>query len=401
MNRPTLLPPNTSHINFRLQSRHRHRLTVTVASYSSSSTDEEPEHLPYPATKLIVAQYWHCSRDPPYWGYLIVGTFYDQHNNIVWSTEIFAFQPDPRRRQDTQSVASSEPDVDSASNDDLNDRFARSLNLAHSTHRPRDQAYAPRYPHHHQPHGQHIWNPALAGPVPGHWLNMSNPVNGHDMDPRRPLFSPNNGAPMPRYGEAYIPPTGGYGNYYQYPYAASYGPPAPHPGSTAYMWPNPQHAGGYNTYPLQPGGQASYGARAAQGLPTLDPRNPAAHLGNSMGGTGCEPGYNYFFPAAHTKIHVFRTSTPPWQLPANARVPFAAFHVPVNTTLTEVLKGFGALNPNPKKNKCFEIVQAGNGKWYKGLCFAGDDKDMMKKSIADIGWDAGRTGLPGQKPVVC
>ncbi|GJC99969.1 hypothetical protein ColKHC_08795 [Colletotrichum higginsianum] len=230
---------------------------------------------------------------------------------------------------------------------------------------------------------------------------MSNPVNGHDMDPRRPLFSPNNGVPMPRYGEAYIPPAGGYGNYYQYPYAASYGPPAPYPGSTAYMWPNPQHAGGYNTYPLQPGGQASYGARAAQGLPTLDPRNPAAHLGNSTGGTGCEPGYNYFFPAAHTKIHVFRTSTPPWQLPANARVPFAAFHVPVNTTLAEVLKGFGALNPNPKKNKCFEIVQAGNGKWYKGLCFAGDDKDMMKKSIADIGWDAGRTGLPGQKPVVC
>ncbi|GKT50574.1 uncharacterized protein ColSpa_10755 [Colletotrichum spaethianum] len=246
---------------------------------------------------------------------------------------------------------------------------------------------------------------------------MSNPVNGHDMDPRRPLFSPTNGVPIPRYGDAYIPHAGwagayggapGYGNYYycqpgpypypSYPAAAA---PVPYPGSTAYTWPHAQQPGGYSTYPLQPGGQAAYGARTAQGHPALDPRNPAAQLSNSTGGTGCEPGYNYFFPAAHTKIHVFRTAQPPWQLPANARVPFAAFHVPVNTTLAEVLKGFGASNPNPKKNKCFEIVQAGNGKWYKGLCFAGDDKDMMKKAVADIGWDAGRTGLPGQKPVVC
>ncbi|GKT90071.1 hypothetical protein Ct61P_07921 [Colletotrichum tofieldiae] len=189
---------------------------------------------------------------------------------------------------------------------------------------------------------------------------MSNPVNGHDMDPRRPLFSPTNGVPIPRYGEAYIPHAGwagayggatGYGNYCHY---------------QASPYPYPPYAAA-----APPGGQAAYGARTAQGLPALDPRNPAAQLSNSTGGTGCEPGYNYFFPAAHTKIHVFRTTQPPWQLPANARVPFAAFHVPVNTTLAEVLKGFGASNPNPKKNKCFEIVQAGNGKWYKGCASPG------------------------------
>ncbi|KAK1980881.1 hypothetical protein LZ30DRAFT_782424 [Colletotrichum cereale] len=250
---------------------------------------------------------------------------------------------------------------------------------------------------------------------------MSNPITGHDADARRPFFSPTNGMPIPRYGDAYIPHGGwtgayggggapGYGNYYPYqpsPYPYQYpshpaaaAAPVPYPGSTAYAWPHAQ-PGGYATYPLQPGGQAAQGARAAQGLPALDPRNPAAQLSNSTGGTGCEPGYNYFFPAAHTKIHVFRTAQPPWQLPANARVPFAAFHVPVGTTLAELLRGFGASNPNPKKNKCFEIVQAGNGRWYKGLCFAGDDKDMMKKCVAEVGWDAGRTGLPGQKPVVC
>ncbi|KAJ0296224.1 hypothetical protein COL516b_011877 [Colletotrichum fioriniae] len=79
-----------------------HILAVTVASHQSPVEEEEPEYLPYPVIKLIVAQYWHCSRDPPFWGYLIVGTFYDQHNNIVWSTEIFAFQRDTRgdRRHD-------------------------------------------------------------------------------------------------------------------------------------------------------------------------------------------------------------------------------------------------------------------------------------------------------------
>ncbi|EXF73973.1 hypothetical protein CFIO01_05799 [Colletotrichum fioriniae PJ7] len=238
---------------------------------------------------------------------------------------------------------------------------------------------------------------------------MSNPVNGPDMEGRRPPWGPQ-GMPLPRWGEPYIPHTGygtpapaPYGTYY-YPATTSY---QPYPGSAAYAWPGSgiQQQGSYypqpGTYPLQPGGQATYTPRTATTLPTLDPRNPAAHLSNSTGGTGCEPGYNYFFPAAHTKIHVFRTSTPPWQLPLNARIQFSAFHVPVNTTLAEVLKGFGATNPNPKKNKCFEIVQAGNGRWYKGLCFSGDDKEMMKKSVKEVGWDGERSGVPGGKPVVC
>ncbi|WYZ43133.1 hypothetical protein EsH8_VI_000832 [Colletotrichum jinshuiense] len=244
---------------------------------------------------------------------------------------------------------------------------------------------------------------------------MSNPMNGPDADPRRPPWGPNTGMQLPRYGEAYIPHPGwaqpggayaAYGNYCYYPSPSyfSYPATAPYPGSTAYAWPGaqqPQPAGGYASYPLQPGGQSAWAARTAQGRPALDPRSPAAQLSNSTGGTGCEPGYNYFFPAAHTKVHVFRTSTPPWQLPANARVQFSAFHVPVGTTLAEVLRGFGATNPAPKKNKCFEIVQAGNGRWYKGLCFSGDDKDMMKKTVAEVGWDATRTGQPGGKPVVC
>ncbi|KAM0327010.1 hypothetical protein ACHAQA_006133 [Verticillium albo-atrum] len=157
----------------------------------------------------------------------------------------------------------------------------------------------------------------------------------------------------------------------------------------------------YSTYPYQPNGANNVFGRTAEGLPALHPSMPAANLANSTGGVGCEPGYNYFFSAAHTKIHVFKTPTPPWQLPPNTGVEFHASHVPVTTTLAEILKGFGASGPTPKKNRCFEISQAGNGKWYKGLSFGGDEKDMMKKAIKDIGWDETRNGQPGGKPVVC
>ncbi|KAF6805802.1 hypothetical protein CSOJ01_09231 [Colletotrichum sojae] len=388
-------PPRTA-----LPRRRDCPIISSLPASSSPGDDEtaESDYLPYPANKLIIGQYYYCSRESPcWWGWLIVGTFYDERNNPVWSTQIFALQRDTRG--DSDSEAESE---ESDSSSDLAEQFTN-LNLS------QNNTFTASSRH---------WNPALAGPVPGHWISqydpslgnwMSNPLNGPDADPRRPPWGPSTGMQVPRYGEAYIPHAGfssaqpygnvaypqGGGGYYSYPY-----PAAPYPGSGAYTWPHANFAP-QTTYPLQPSGHAQSFARTAQSLPQLDPRNPAAQLSNSTGGTGCEPGYNYFFPAAHTKIHVFRTSTPPWQLPANARIQFSAFHVPVNTTLSEILKGFGATNETPKKNKCFEIVQAGNGKWYKGLCFSGDDKDMMKKSISEVGWDATRTGQPGGKPVVC
>lgn len=143
------------------------------------------------------------------------------------------------------------------------------------------------------------------------------------------------------------------------------------------------------------------GGRYPQPNPVIDPRVPAANLSNSTGGVGCEPGYNYFFPAEHTKIHVFRTgATPPWQLPPNFTIPFHALHVPTNTTIAELLKGFGANNPSSKKNVIFECHQGGNGRWYRGMVISGDQKDRLTTPIKDLGWDATRTGLRGGKPVV-
>ncbi|CAK7241924.1 MAG: hypothetical protein STHCBS139747_003397 [Sporothrix thermara] len=135
--------------------------------------------------------------------------------------------------------------------------------------------------------------------------------------------------------------------------------------------------------------------------PTLDRDFRTCSMRNTTGGFGCEPGYNYFFPAEHTKIHVLKTgSTPPWQLPPNFAIQFHAIHVPVNTTVEELLKGFGAKNPLPKKNVITEVCPGGGGKWYKGIEASGDNLDLMKKPIKELGWDATRTGLRGQKKVV-
>lgn len=122
---------------------------------------------------------------------------------------------------------------------------------------------------------------------------------------------------------------------------------------------------------------------------------------NSTGGVGCEPGYNYFFAPEHTKVHVIKSgATPPWELPRHFRVAFHACHIPVSTTVGELLRGMGATNPVAKKNKVTEVVQGGNGTWYKGVGFNGEDGAAMAKTLKEIGWDSSRAGMPGSKPVV-
>lgn len=143
------------------------------------------------------------------------------------------------------------------------------------------------------------------------------------------------------------------------------------------------------------------GNRHAQPHPLVNPDLPAANMTNSTGGVGCEPGYNYFFGPEHTKVHIIKSgATPPWELPRNFSVPFHACHVPTSTTVGDLLRGFGATNPIRKKNKVWEVVQGGNGKWYKGLSFNGDQDDEMGKTMKELGWDSSRSGLPGRKPVV-
>ncbi|CAM1508978.1 Fc.00g027170.m01.CDS01 [Cosmosporella sp. VM-42] len=257
-----------------------------------------------------------------------------------------------------------------------------------------------------------------------------NPVTGRDPSGGRPAFAPA-GAPVPSQGQPYIPHVEGPGYGFSQPFAPmnpypnmAYGMPAmgtqPIQGMQGYPMPsyNPYMALYPHSYPMppqtamgsfhtqqtiavQPNGTGNIFPRQPQPCPSIDTAMPAAQMTNSSGGVGCEPGYNYFFAAEHAKVHIFKSDKPPWQLPENAQIPFIASHIPCQTQLGDLLKGFGCYNPNPKKNKCFEIISGGNGKWYKGFNFNGEDKDTLKMTIGEIGWDSTRTGQINEKPVVC
>lgn len=181
-------------------------------------------------------------------------------------------------------------------------------------------------------------------------------------------------------------------------YYNTYGRPNFMPGQGGYMMTGP--GGGYTTNSANPTQFANTG-QAPAGNPVINTSIPAVNMTNSTGGVGCEPGYNYFFPPEHTKVHVLQTGAEaPWQMPANFTMPFHACHVPVNTTIGQLLKGFGACNPDAEMNKVFECHPGGNGRWYKGLMFRGDNVDDMAKTMKDVGWDQKRNGLPGGRPVV-
>jgi len=117
---------------------------------------------------------------------------------------------------------------------------------------------------------------------------------------------------------------------------------------------------------------------------------PGMHLRNPTGGVGLPPGFAYLFPEKHCWIHVFRTgSTPPWQvngLNPNDLQKHKRVAVPANLTVKELMKGLGCNNDDAKKNKLYEVVECGNGTWKPGLKMSGDDKDRMKKTLADFGW---------------
>lgn len=146
-----------------------------------------------------------------------------------------------------------------------------------------------------------------------------------------------------------------------------------------------------------------------------------------------EPGYNYIFPDKHCKIHVFKTENPPWEYDPWQLSPFdnlkhAKLMVPVSvspfsspfplpssltsrpkrlttelgvqTTIKDFMQNIGCNNPEAGENVMHEISEAGNGKWVKGLTFKGDNKDRMKKTIGEWGWNMSRTGKMGEAPVV-
>lgn len=192
----------------------------------------------------------------------------------------------------------------------------------------------------------------------------------------------------------------------------------------------------FPSFPLYPGfGFSGYGQPQPVMQPNIPPGYPPnIHLRNHTGGVGLPPGYDYAFPTEHCKIHVFKTgATPPWQRTMNSLDPatHVKLFVPCNvrrsaplrsrspspfpmlispfydskltnpqTTVKELMQNLGCTNPDAKKNKLYEVQEAGGGRWVRGLSIMGDNKDKVKKLISELGWDKTRTGGPGERPVV-
>ncbi|TVY19149.1 hypothetical protein LARI1_G003612 [Lachnellula arida] len=220
-----------------------------------------------------------------------------------------------------------------------------------------------------------------------------NTFHGFDQGPPPPNFTPNQGFGIPQYPAfftAQAPPQAYGFPAMQVPVVA---PVASVP-QMPYMTPMPQYGYPYpypgQTHPAPP--------------PRPNPAFPGIHLRNHTGGVGLPPGYDYAFPQAHCKIHVFTTKTPPWQhttlLHSWDESTHVKMFVPTNTTIKELMQGLGCTNEEAKKNVLHEITEAGNGKWLKGLTITGDDKDKVKLPISEMGWDKTRTGHPGERPVV-
>jgi hypothetical protein len=186
------------------------------------------------------------------------------------------------------------------------------------------------------------------------------------------------------------PPGFGFGRQYQ-----GYYPPMPtyYPPQAPYMaLPPPM----MSMAPQFPMGQVYAG-----GAPVPDHGFPGLILRNETGGCGY-PGYYYLYPQEHCKIHVFKTKEKPWQKTVNSydNSNHIKVVVPVSTTIKELMQNLGCANDDAKMNIMYECTEKGNGSWAHGIKLGGDDKDKMKKSIGEYGWNKTRTGFPGQRPVV-
>lgn len=146
-----------------------------------------------------------------------------------------------------------------------------------------------------------------------------NPVTGRDPMASRPPLAPY-GAPVPSQGQPYVYHSGGPGYSFGSSGALAGGAYAAQ-GPVGGLYPT-------QAFSYQPNGAGNLVARQPQSYPYIDPTMPAAQMTNSSGGVGCESGYNYFFPAKHTKAHVLRSNIPPWQLLSTTQMPFKAAHIP-------------------------------------------------------------------------
>ncbi|KAG5976141.1 hypothetical protein E4U55_007482 [Claviceps digitariae] len=149
--------------------------------------DVDNSFFPHPATKLVVTQYLECE-DISRWAWIIVGTFFDSHDQPLWSTELFLARLD----LDSESE-SGDSDRDSDRADDVYDRAreefwseAGPIEESQESHDWAANVYSEQYSpfspstiHPAPGSGFHlpppVWDPVAHGPLPGHWQARFDP----------------------------------------------------------------------------------------------------------------------------------------------------------------------------------------------------------------------------------
>jgi hypothetical protein len=184
-----------------------------------------------------------------------------------------------------------------------------------------------------------------------------NPIHGYDTGPPPPPYNPNGGSLPVQVVQGYAP--------------------APHliqpvaqlvpqyvPYSIPYPWAEQQ-------YIIQrPQPQQIYVHQPPpQPIHIQQPAPQHVHFTSLPANAGVQAGYDYF-PQECCKIHLILGSTPPWELPANySALQHIKRMVPINTKMADVMKNFGCTGADPAKNILFEVQEAGNGRWVKGMAF--------------------------------
>ncbi|KAK8097519.1 hypothetical protein PG984_016658 [Apiospora sp. TS-2023a] len=402
--------------------------------------------LPYPATSLVIAQCFGYVRQTRTWAAFLCASFYDADDNELWHTEILIgkqlnynraaehlfgsdntnFSPSHNRLHNNFNNSFRahhaniiDPETFSAPNPNNNNEtitFPRQLAVANTPaqaqvqrpysalpgrlHYPQRAPLAvnhfnfnfnnPQYPQFAPINNNYNNSNALT--MSGGWNPRagwdSGNANGGNSVPNNSGFST---GPLPTgYNPVNTVPLYGYPGYQPFPM-----PGQPFAQGPVYTMPS----NGYQ-HPVPAFQEQQHDPRYLNPHPVVTPDSAALNFQNSTGGVGCEPGYNYYFPAQHTKLHVIKSKEPPWRLAAGMSMHFGAYHVPTSVTLGDIMKGFGATNADHKKNRVTEVQPGGNGNWYKGVTFVGDDKDKMKLTLKELGWDHTRSGRTGERPVV-
>ncbi|KAK3320328.1 hypothetical protein B0T19DRAFT_488445 [Cercophora scortea] len=282
--------------------------------------------LPYPIAKCTIRKLSNYSPSTQSWYFLVIGNFYDARGNNLWQGEIFLVLPQP---------LTDHPELD-----DIGNEFE---GLYFDSSSQEDDVES----------------------LTDAWATSTSPGRFQT-------------APAPTMAQA------------AYPYYTGYPAPAAYP--LIIQQPAVAQAVG-TTFATTQVNQRAYqytsglhgSNRPPQAYPRVDPTMPAVNMNNSTGGVGCEPGYNYFFPPEHTKIHVLKCGAkPPWEHRPNSVFEFHACHVPVNTTVAELMVGFGATNPDKKRNIITEVVQGGGGRWYRGVILMGNDKAALARTSSEL-----------------